>query len=251
MSTRRTSSPSSTPRTAASSTRRRCRTSATSCTTTAGTAAARRATARPFHLVMPGFRSSRIHVVNVADDPRAAIEKVIEPEEVVAWTGYTRPHTSTACRGQRRRLHARRRRRECRGRLRVPRREDVRAEGPLGERRRATAFNYDFWYQPRKNALVSSEFAEPNAYEPGFDLEDVASGGTGAGSTSGTSPSGRSSRRSTSGSRGSSRSRSGGCTILTPSRASSPRRSRASSGGSTARTAPGRPIRSSRPRRSS
>jgi selenium-binding protein 1 len=37
-------------------------------------------------------------------------------------------------------------------------------------------FNYDFWYQPRKNTLVSSEFAEPNAYEPGFDLEDVAAG---------------------------------------------------------------------------
>ena len=26
--------------------------------------------------------------------------------------------------------------------------------------------NYDFWYQPRKNVLVSSEFGEPNAYEP-------------------------------------------------------------------------------------
>ena len=33
--------------------------------------------------------------------------------------------------------------------------------------------NYDFWYQPRKNVLVSSEFGEPNAYEPGFDLADV------------------------------------------------------------------------------
>ena len=46
------------------------------------------------HLIIPGFRSSRIHVVNVADDPRRpTIEKVIEPEEVVAATGYTRPHT--------------------------------------------------------------------------------------------------------------------------------------------------------------
>ena len=32
--------------------------------------------------------------MNVADDPRRpTIEKVIEPEEVVAKTGYTRPHT--------------------------------------------------------------------------------------------------------------------------------------------------------------
>ena len=36
--------------------------------------------------------------------------------------------------------------------------------------------NYDFWYQPRKNMLVSSEFGAPNAYEPGFDLDDVAAG---------------------------------------------------------------------------
>ena len=46
------------------------------------------------HLILPGFRSSRIHVVNVADDPRRPrIEKVIEPDELVAKTGYTRPHT--------------------------------------------------------------------------------------------------------------------------------------------------------------
>src|SRR5437867_2756949 len=46
------------------------------------------------HLIVPGFRSSRIHIVNVADDPRAPrIEKVIEAEEIVAKTGYTRPHT--------------------------------------------------------------------------------------------------------------------------------------------------------------
>ena len=37
-------------------------------------------------------------------------------------------------------------------------------------------FNYDFWYQPRKNVLVSSEFGEPNAFEPGFDLDDVGAG---------------------------------------------------------------------------
>src|SRR5689334_1987125 len=37
------------------------------------------------HLIVPGFRSSRIHVVNVADDPRRPrIEKVSEPQELVA-----------------------------------------------------------------------------------------------------------------------------------------------------------------------
>ena len=46
------------------------------------------------HLIVPGFRSSRIYILNVADDPRRPrIEKMIEPEELVAKTGYTRPHT--------------------------------------------------------------------------------------------------------------------------------------------------------------
>jgi methanethiol oxidase len=38
------------------------------------------------------------------------------------------------------------------------------------------AYNYDFWYQPRHNVMVSSEFGAPNAYYPGFRLEDVAAG---------------------------------------------------------------------------
>src|SRR5438034_3375729 len=46
------------------------------------------------HLIVPGFRSSRSHVLNVTDDPRAPrIERVIEREEILAKTGYTRPHT--------------------------------------------------------------------------------------------------------------------------------------------------------------
>ncbi len=34
-------------------------------------------------------------------------------------------------------------------------------------------FNYDFWYQPRHNIMVSSEWAAPNTFMPGFDLEEV------------------------------------------------------------------------------
>ena len=34
-------------------------------------------------------------------------------------------------------------------------------------------FNYDFWYQPRHNVMVSSEWASPNTFMPGFDLEEV------------------------------------------------------------------------------
>ena len=58
-------------------------------------------------------------------------------------------------------------------------------------------YNYDFWYQPRHNVMVISEWAAPNAYYPGFKLEDVEAGSTGSGCTSGTASSGRSPRPST------------------------------------------------------
>jgi methanethiol oxidase len=130
------------------------------------------------HLIVPGFRSSRIHVVNVADDPRAPrIEKVIEPQELVKKTGYTRPHTVHCMpddnvvismlgdtdgggTGGFAMLDARTF--EVKGRW-----ENGGSTPKLG---------YDFWYQPRKNVLISSEWGEPNAYESGFDIEDVGKG---------------------------------------------------------------------------
>ena len=51
--------------------------------------------------------------------------------------------------------------------------------------------NYDFWYQPaQRTSLASSEFGAPNAYEKGFDLDDVGRGAHGQRMTSGTSRSG-------------------------------------------------------------
>ena len=53
------------------------------------------------HLIIPGLRSSRVYVVNVADDPlRPRVEKVIEPDEIVQATGYTRPHTTHCMPGE-------------------------------------------------------------------------------------------------------------------------------------------------------
>ncbi|HSK16196.1 MAG TPA: selenium-binding protein SBP56-related protein [Gaiellaceae bacterium] len=131
------------------------------------------------HLIVPGFRSSRIHILSVADDPRRpAIEKVIEPEEIVRETGYTRPHTVHCMPGDEVVISmlgdadgngaggfavVDAKTYEVKGRW-----ENGGGDHP--------GLNYDFWYQPRKNVLVSSEFGEPNAFEPGFDLDDVAAG---------------------------------------------------------------------------
>ncbi|HEY7095717.1 MAG TPA: selenium-binding family protein [Terriglobales bacterium] len=46
------------------------------------------------YLIVPGLRSSRIHVFDTKDDPRRpALVKIIEPEQVAERTGYSRPHT--------------------------------------------------------------------------------------------------------------------------------------------------------------
>jgi selenium-binding protein 1 len=130
------------------------------------------------HLIVPGFRSSRIHIVNVGDDPRRPrIEKVIEPEEVVAKTGYTRPHTVHCMPGDNIVISmlgdadgngA--------GGFAVLDAKTFELKGRWENGGELPPMNYDFWYQPRKNVLVSSEFGEPNAYEPGFDPADIDAG---------------------------------------------------------------------------
>jgi selenium-binding protein 1 len=130
------------------------------------------------HLIVPGFRSSRIHVVNVADDPRRpTIERVVEPEELIRATGYTRPHTVHCMPGDNVVVSmvgdadgngA--------GGFAVLDAKTFEVKGRWENGGERPPFNYDFWYQPRQNVLVSSEFGEPNAYEPGFDLEHVAAG---------------------------------------------------------------------------
>ena len=130
------------------------------------------------HLIVPGFRSSRIHIVDVASDPRKPrLETVIEPEELVEKTGLTRPHTVHCMPGEN---------------IVISMLGDADGNGACGfavidaktfevkgrweNGGPHPPFNYDFWYQPRQNVLASSEFGAPTAYESGFDPEDVGKG---------------------------------------------------------------------------
>ncbi len=130
------------------------------------------------HLIVPGFRSSRIHVVNVADDPRRPrIEKVIERDELVRATGLTRPHTVHCMPGDNiviSMLGDADGNGACGFAVLDARTFEVKGRWDVGNN--GARLNYDFWYQPRRNVLASSEFGEPNAYEPGFDLDDVVAG---------------------------------------------------------------------------
>jgi selenium-binding protein 1 len=40
----------------------------------------------------------------------------------------------------------------------------------------AMRYNYDFWYQPRHNTMVSSEWSAPKTFQGGFDVKDVQAG---------------------------------------------------------------------------
>jgi selenium-binding protein 1 len=130
------------------------------------------------HLIVPGFRSSRIHILDVATDPRKpTIEKVIEPEEIVEKTGLTRPHTVHCMPGDNVVVSMLG---DAEGggaggfAVLDAKTFDIKGRWENGGER--PPFNYDFWYQPRKNVLISSEFGEPNAYEEGFNIEDVGAG---------------------------------------------------------------------------
>ena len=130
------------------------------------------------HLVVPGLGSSRVHIVDVATDPRKPrIAKVIEPEDVIKKTGYTAPHTVHCMPG---------------GIITMSMLGDAEGDAPGGfamldastfevlgrweQDKGDMAFTYDFWYQPRKNVLISSEWAAPNTFRSGFNLEDVQAG---------------------------------------------------------------------------
>jgi methanethiol oxidase len=130
------------------------------------------------HLIVPGFRSSRVHILDVATDPRRPrIDKVVEAEEIVSATGLTRPHTVHCMPGENvviSMLGDADGGAACGFAVLDATTFEVKGRWEDGGER--PPFNYDFWYQPRRNVLASTEFGEPNAYEPGFDLEDVAAG---------------------------------------------------------------------------
>ncbi|NUB89958.1 selenium-binding protein [Haloterrigena sp. SYSU A121-1] len=129
------------------------------------------------HLIVPGQRSSRIHVIDAADRRNPELETVIEPEEVFEYD-LSAPHTVHCIPD---------------GEILISMLGDADGELPGGflelnddfeiegrwEPPGEIEMNYDYWYQPRQNVMVSSEWAAPKTYYPGFDLEDVEAGNYG------------------------------------------------------------------------
>ncbi|MBI3411122.1 MAG: selenium-binding family protein [Planctomycetes bacterium] len=128
------------------------------------------------YLIIPGFASSRIYIVDTIDPRAPKLHKVIEPEVIIRTAKLTAPHTVHCLKD---------------GNIMISMLGDEKGNGPGGfmllndkfeiaghweKSREGMNFNYDFWYQPRLNVMVSSEWAAPNTFRAGFKLEDVKAG---------------------------------------------------------------------------
>uniref|UniRef100_A0AAQ5YD12 Methanethiol oxidase n=1 Tax=Amphiprion ocellaris TaxID=80972 RepID=A0AAQ5YD12_AMPOC len=129
-------------------------------------------------LILPSLISSRIYVVDVGTNPRAPkMQKMVEPVDLFWKCGLANPHTSH-CLGS--------------GQIMISCMGDPAGNGKGGfvlldgetfevlgnweHPGEAAPFGYDFWYQPRHNVMISTEWGAPKALVNGFDPAHVKEG---------------------------------------------------------------------------
>jgi methanethiol oxidase len=129
------------------------------------------------YLVVPGMRSSRIHVIDTKPDPREArIVKVIEPETVMHRTGYSRPHTAH-CGPDGIYLNALGSSEgEGPGGIFImdPETFDIRGRWELDRGPQYLA--YDFWWHLGCDTMITSEWGTPKMFENGANPELLLAG---------------------------------------------------------------------------
>lgn len=127
------------------------------------------------YLVVPGMRSSRIYIMDTQPDPtRPKIVKTIEPQEILAKTGYSRPHTvhcgpdaiyGTALgsgpdgKGP--------------GGVFLLDHFNFNVIGPWELHRGDQQLAYDFWWHLADDVMMTSEWAKPAQFENGLVPEDL------------------------------------------------------------------------------
>ena len=129
------------------------------------------------YLIVPGMRSSRIHVVDTKPDPRQPkIVKVIDPETVARRTGYSRPHTahcgpdgiylnalgSTDGNGP--------------GGIFIMDPETFEVRGKWELARGPQYLAYDFWWHLGFDTMITSEWGTPKMFENGANPELLLAG---------------------------------------------------------------------------
>jgi len=124
------------------------------------------------YLIVPGLKSSRIHVLDTKPDPRQPkITRVIEPEEVARKTGYSRPHT-THCGPDGIYMNALGSPSgDGPGGLFVLDHENFNLKGAWESDRGPQYLAYDFWWHLGHDTLITSEWGTPNMVEGGVNPE--------------------------------------------------------------------------------
>ncbi|CAN7979801.1 unnamed protein product [Ixodes pacificus] len=128
-------------------------------------------------LVLPCLNSDRIYVVDVGQDPRAPrLFKVIEPEEVHSY-GVGAPHTPHCLPSGEVMLSTMGDANgNAKGSFLVLEERTFSLRGTWQPELYFSDFGYDFWYQPRHNVMVSSQWGAPSAFRTGFNMADVKQG---------------------------------------------------------------------------
>jgi selenium-binding protein 1 len=132
------------------------------------------------YLLVPGLRSSRIHIIDTKPDPRRPqIVKVIEPDTLIKRAGYTRPHTfhcgpdgiygnalgSATGDGP--------------GGIFILDHESFDVLGAWEIDRGPQYLAYDFWWHLGYDTMITSEWGTPNMVENGLNPEILLKSGYG------------------------------------------------------------------------
>jgi selenium-binding protein 1 len=129
------------------------------------------------YLVVPGLRSSRIHILDTkADARKPRLVKVIEPEEVARKTGYSRPHT-THCGPDGIYMNALGSPSgDGPGGIFVLEPDTFEIRGPWERERGPQQLAYDFWWHLGHDTMITSEWGTPNMVENGVNPELLLGG---------------------------------------------------------------------------
>jgi selenium-binding protein 1 len=127
------------------------------------------------YLVVPGIRSSRVYILDTKGDPRQPeVVRSIEPEELAAKAGYSRPHTVHCgpggifmsnlggANGD-----------EGPGGVALIDHDTFEVIGPWERDRGDQFLAYDVWWHLNDDIAMTSEWATPAMIEPGLNPEDL------------------------------------------------------------------------------
>jgi methanethiol oxidase len=123
------------------------------------------------YLVVPGLRSSRVHIVDTKDPLRPDIVKVIEPDEIARKTGYSRAHT-VHCGPDGIYVNALGNPEgDGPGGIFLLDHDNFEVKGAWEKDRGPQELAYDFWWHLGYDRVITSEWGTPNMVEDGVNPE--------------------------------------------------------------------------------